>query len=322
MKRNTTFCQRHIFAKPILKDDAYLIHRKSHPRYNKGIPKHWSEAAQAKGFTLIDRVDNRYNLLLLCRQCGDLLIRPRNVVVDHTPECQNCIRLRRAKAAFKVGAELLSPHPNHRAYGYFKLSCGHIVARQYRRVETAANGGHQLGCDACREQRYEQQAAKFGWSLIGDASSGKPGYRQYQHACGHLQDVSGGNMYWNDGMCAGCGTGPTAQPSYIYVFQIDLPHLPVLKLGYSARPEKRLRQQLGIEKHIHTEILRTVAMPTGHEARAEEEACHRVLKSDAPELIVPKAIFGNQINTQSEIYRAEAAPQIHALLDQIEAKRG
>lgn len=322
MKRNTTFCQRHIFAKPIPKNDTYLVHRKSHRRFNKAIPQSWIDAAETKGFTLIDRVDNRYNLLLLCRQCGDLLIRPRNVVVDHSPECHSCIRLRRSKAAFAVGAELLSPHPNQTQYGYFRLSCGHIVARQYHRVERAAAGGHQLGCDACREQRYEQQAAKFSWNLIGDASSGKQGYRQYRHSCGHQQDISVSNMFWGDTMCAGCGTGPTAQPSFIYLFQIDLPNLPVLKLGYSARPEKRLRQQLGIDRGIPTEILRTIAMPTGHEARAEEEACHRVIKSDAPELVVPKAVFGDQINTQSEIYRAEAAARIHALLDQIEAKRG
>ncbi|MFY0624639.1 MAG: hypothetical protein JXQ89_23440 [Pelagimonas sp.] len=176
--------------------------------------------------------------------------------------------MQRAKAAFKIGAELLSPHPNQRPYGYFRLNYGHIVARQYHRVERAAAGGHQLGCDACREQRYEQQAAKFGWNLIGDASSGKQGYRQYRHSCGHQQDISVSNMFWGDTMCAGCGTGPTAQPSFIYLFQIDLPNLPVLKLGYSARPEKRLRQQLGLDRGIPTEILRTIAMPTGHPARS------------------------------------------------------
>jgi hypothetical protein len=75
--------------------------------------------------------------------------------------------LRRAKAAFKVGAELLSPHPNQRPYGYFRLSCGHIVARQYHRFEASKDGDHQLGCVSCRERRYDQRARTFGWANEG-----------------------------------------------------------------------------------------------------------------------------------------------------------
>ena len=129
-----------------------------------------------------------------------------------------------------------------------------------------------------------------------------------------------GNMVWGACACAGCSTGRTAQPSHMYLFRIDLPGLPVLKLGYSARPVKRLRHQLGIAKSVKTEVIRTIRLPTGHLARAEETQCHAILKRDHPEWLVPKAVYGDAINTVSEIYLPAAAPRIHALLDAIEAR--
>ncbi|MFY0624089.1 MAG: hypothetical protein JXQ89_20585, partial [Pelagimonas sp.] len=60
------FSQRPIFAKHVPKNDIYSVHRKPYRRFNKAIPQSWIDAAEAKGFTLIDRVGNRYMLLLLC----------------------------------------------------------------------------------------------------------------------------------------------------------------------------------------------------------------------------------------------------------------
>jgi hypothetical protein len=91
-------------------------------------------------------------------------------------------------------------------------------------------------------------------------------------------------------------------------------------MGYSARPEKRLRHQLGIDKGITTEVLRTIQLPTGHDARKEEEAAHDFLRDTFPEWVVPKSVFGNGVNTMSEIYRPAATQEMHRLLDEIERR--
>lgn len=185
-------------------------------------------------------------------------------------------------------------------------------------MTTAAQGGHDLGCEACREQRYTEQARKWYWDLIGPADNLKAGYRLYRHACGQLQDIAVVNAMWGDCACKKCSPGRTAKPSWIYIFRIDLPEQTVLKLGYSVRPQKRLKHQLGLRKTTSAEVIRVVKMPTGFDARLEEEQAHRSLAEQHPELIVPKVEFGDAINTKGEIYRKQAEPLIHGLLDAIE----
>ncbi|WP_141135120.1 hypothetical protein [Puniceibacterium sediminis] len=264
------------------------------------------------------RVRDRYSFLLRCRTCRQISIKPRNVVVDHTPECHHCIRRRREAAASQIGATLLGSDPDHRHYGVFVLECGHIVRRQYLRVEKAADGGHRAGCEACREAAYDEAASRHGWSLNGPAASGRTGYRSYRHHCGHKQNVSVGNMTSGDVDCARCGESWTSKPSSIYLFRIDLPSGSVLKLGYSSNPRKRLRHQLGIAHGTPTRILRTIPILTGHQAVCAEKSTHAWMRRYHPDLIVPKSDYGAAINTRTEIYRLLSAPILHGLLDRIE----
>lgn len=290
---------------------------KRHFSTGQPILDHWVKAANAKGFDLIDRVTNRYFLLLRCHACGNLLIRRLFVVLNSTPECPHCIAQRRKAAAEKIGVEILRTDPKHKMYGFFRLSCGYIVRRQFHRLEQAAKGGHQLGCEICHDKELDRAAQKHGWTLFGSSTNGKSGYRLYRHECGHTQNVSPGNMKWGDVTCAGCGTTASAQPSFIYLFRIDLPGLPVIKLGYGARPEKRLKHQLGIDLNVPTKVLRKIPFPTGHHARLEEEACHKALRRDFPEWVIPKSAYGDQINTQGEIYHPDAEPVIRQMMDAI-----
>ena len=277
----------------------------------------WHAAAQQKRFDLLGRVLDRYHGVVRCHTCGALSVVRLNVLRDHFPLCHHCILARRVAAAGFIKAQWLCHDPDDRHYGYFQLHCQHEVRSQYVRVERAASGGHNVGCEMCREARYSEQAQKFGWTLVGPSKRGRLGYRSYRHNCGHIQDVMIGNMVWDDCTCANCGTGWSASKSFIYLFEIALPGLTVLKLGYSARPAKRLRHQLGLDRSVQTEILRVVPMPTGNLAVAEEQACHRTMKEFHAELVVPKSEFGDGINTLGEIYRQEAADIIDAMLDAI-----
>lgn len=277
----------------------------------------WHAAAQQKGFDLLGRVLDRYHGVVRCHTCEVISVVRLNVLRDHHPLCHPCIQARRVAAAGVIDAQWLGHDPDDRHYGHFLLHCQHEVRSQYVRVERAAAGGDNVGCEICREVRYGEQGQKFGWILVGASERGRPGYRSYQHGCGHKQDVMIGNMVWGDCTCANCGTGWSTNKSFIYLFEIALPELTVLKLGYSARPAKRLRHQLGLDRSVQTEILRVVPIPTGNLAVTEEQVCHRTMKVSHADLVVPKAEFGDGINTLGEIYRQEAMDILNAMLDEI-----
>ncbi|UMA65330.1 hypothetical protein LVO79_02360 [Roseivivax marinus] len=192
------------------------------------------------------------------------------------------------------------------------------MRRQYVRVERAADGGHAAGCEECREARYREVAAQYGWTLTGPAETGRVGYRSYRHECGQAQDVLVGNMSHGDVDCARCGQSWTSKPSQIYLFRIGLPTGPVLKLGYSSNPGRRLRQQLGIARDVPTRILRTLEVPTGHRAVCLEKSAHAEMRRLHPDWIVPKMEYGDAINTRTEIYRPDAESALCAILDRIE----
>lgn len=263
---------------------------------------------------------DRLHLLLRCHACSQQHAKRVNVVMKHSPECPHCIHMRRMAAVERLGVTFAGYDPDKRKYGHFILPCSHQVNRQFSRVEKAADGGHALSCETCRELLYAAQSGRFGWQLFGPATNAKPGYRSYRHTCGHMQNVSVGNMVWGACACAGCSPHRTSKPSYIYLFRIGLPNLSVIKLGYSVRPEKRLRHQLGIAKDVETEVIRAIRLPTGHLARAEEEQCHANLRRHHPAWEIPKAIFGDAINTMSEIYAPDAEAVIMSMLDQIETQ--
>ncbi|RYH01014.1 hypothetical protein EU805_15515 [Salipiger sp. IMCC34102] len=300
----------------------FVIDGLVHPALPMPLKPSWIEGAADDGFDLLGRARDRYHGVLRCRSCETLSLTRINVFRDHTAPCRACIRDRREADAATLGAELLGPDPRDRHYGHYRLSCGHTVRRQFHRMTTAAAGGHAIDCETCREVRYADEARAFGWTLVGPATSGRSGYRRYRHGCGHGQDISIGNMAWGDCSCGGCGTDWSGQPSFVYLFRIDLAGLPVVKLGYSARPAKRLRHQLGIDRAVRTEVLRVVQMASGNLAVRDESACHRHMREAHPGAIVPKAVFGDAINTQGEIYHATALPVLQALLDRIAARHG
>lgn len=297
---------------------SFTIDGVVHPAQNLTCKPALHVAAQRKGFDILGRIfDQYYFIVMRCHKCKGIFRVRLSVMRDDNPLCYACIRARVSAAATVIGAQFTSRDQEFRHAGYFRLNCGHEVRSQFHRIEEAAAGGHAVGCNACREARYATEAQKVGWTLVGSTVDGRTGYRNYRHMCGHEQEVIVGNMFWGDCTCANCGTGWSAAKSFIYLFRIPLPGLVVLKLGYSARPAKRLRHQLGIDSKIETEVLRFVPMPTGNRAVTEERASHNYMRERHPGLVVPKAEFGDGINTLGEIYRNEAIDILNGLMDEI-----
>jgi len=288
------------------------------PTFRRPIPARLYDNAEQKGFVLIGRGRRSADMQLQCKTCDQLMQVRRSVLINNTLECKNCLWMRRIDDAMASGATIHLPHPNNHKIATLVLSCGHHVQRQYNRIAIAANGGHALGCETCREVRYALEAEGSGWVLVGPALPAKINYRHYVHHCGHGQDHAIVNVDNRQLDCANCGETWASKPSCIYLFRIELSDRAVLKFGYSSDPARRLRQQLGEAARKTGKILRVIDLETGHAALKAEKKAHRTLRRTHGAFVVATDVFAGQIKTKSEIYTLAAEPIIHELMDEIE----
>jgi len=279
---------------------------------------HWKKAAMRNGFTLLGRAKDRLHVVLGCQSCGTATLKRVSVVLGHKPECPHCIHTRRAAAAQSIGATLIGADPDgDRHYGLFELDCGHVDRRQYHRIETAAAGGHKASCSICTEERYAEEAQCHSWTLMGPPVRKGQNYRNYQHTCGHAQDVAVVNMRNGDLDCAGCGETWASKPSEIYILAFTIPNLSVIKLGYSSNSEFRMRQVQIDPTRTCGSVLRKIDIETGHRAICVEKALHSHIRRNRPDLVVPPELFRAHLRTTSEIYHRHGKPYIEALLDAV-----
>lgn len=298
---------------------AFPIDRRMYPVFKGKQHKHWRKAARKHGFKLMGRAVDRLHVVLECKTCGDATLKRISVVLGYNPECGNCIRERREAAATKVGAKLLGPDPEgDRHYGTYQFSCGHVDRRQHLRIESAAAGGHDLSCATCTNEQHAAEALEYDWTLIGPSTRNDQSYRQYEHECGHRQDVAVANMRYGDVNCAGCSETWSSKPSKIYLLSYTLPNLPVIKLGYSNNPATRLRQVQVAPEETQGTLDLEIDIATGHDAICLEKALHRHIKTHRPELIVERDLFRDHLKTTSEIYYARGRAVIIALIDAVD----
>ena len=281
---------------------------------------HWAEAARAKGFDLIARIRDRLHVALRCQTCGGVHVARHSVVMTAQPLCPRCIEARWRETAIAAGLRWLGRDTAHRHYGHYGLPCGHEIRRQFSFVDRVAAGEVAPRCETCLVHREEAEATRFGWERLGRDPQGNPNYRLYRHSCGHAQRIARANLQWGQCDCAGCGQSWTAKPSYIYLLDIRHPgtRRHYLKLGYSSHPVKRHRHQLGLPRDADVDVIRVVAMPTGHAACAREKAAHAILKHAHPEAVVPNPEYQGFMNVVSEIYRPQALAILQKSLDRIE----
>ncbi|WP_323718404.1 hypothetical protein [Paracoccus aminovorans] len=313
---STTILSSHGTHTPLSATDLPLV------IHHGELHAHWVEAARSKGFTLIARVQDRFRVALRCQTCDGVHVARHYVVMKAQPLCPHCIETRWRATALAAGLTWLGRDPGHRHYGRYGLPCGHESRRQFTFVERVASGVVSARCETCLVHREEEEALRFGWTRLGRDPQGNANYRFYRHSCGHTQRIAVANMKWGQCDCAGCGQSWTAKPSFIYLLDIRHPGTGrhYLKLGYSSHPAKRHKHQLGLPKDAFVEVLRVVAMPTGHDACAREKAAHARLKRTHPEALVPHPEYADLMNVVSEIYRPESLPILHDTLDRIEAE--
>ena len=308
-----------------LNKPLYIPHRSRHVHAQSWTPfagpikPDWHACADAKGFRVHSRIRDRLHLALECRICGSLTAHKLYTLRTANPACGGCQERARAAKAQAAGLTFLHRDPEDRHYAYYRARCGHTVRRSFELIERVMRGEVEIRCEDCLQQRDAGDARKQGWTLLSDDPAGNDHYRLYQHSCGHQQRVARVNMQWGQVDCAQCGSSWTARKSFLYLVRITWPEqgLSVIKLGYSANPAKRFRHQLGLDTSVQIDVLRTIALPTGHIACVLETQTHADLRKRFPDAVIPTADYAGLINVVTEIYHPDLTDYIQARLDQI-----
>ena len=291
--------------------------------YPAPIPAAWTRIAAGKGYRIHRRIRDRYHVALECPHCGAHKACKVFNLRTAQPSCGGCATGDLNDHAKHAGLSLLYRDPLDRHYGIFRAGCGHDVRRQFEFVERLAARKTTLRCETCQNERDAREAQARGLVLLGPDMSGDPNYRQYRHDCGHIQRIARANVLTGRFDCGGCGAGWAAKPSVIYLAKLTFHDtgLRVLKLGYSANPKIRFKQQLGLSATTEVVFLRLLPMRTGQAACAMERGLHVRLARDFPESVIPADAYADLINVVSEIYCHSFLPTIHHLLDGIAQER-
>lgn len=319
---------------PNTKKPLYTPRRSRHvaaadwSEYPRRVPAAWRKIAKQKGYRIDRRVRDRLHVALECLTCGAQTAHRVYTMRSAQPACGGCQEAARLSDAAKAGFTLGARDEAHRHYASYTLPCGHETRLQRGRVARLAAEGPALGrdgyhCEICHKAKLADQAAKWGWTVIGDDTEGDANYRLLAHdACGHQQRVATGNIETGRWNCGGCGECWSAAPSALYLMRFRVPGRGVyVKLGYSRNPESRLRYQLGLRNDVEAELIDEVPTPSGQVALRLERSLHRQLKAEHPGMVIPRADLAEWINVTSEIYAAEAEPIIRRLLDDVESPR-
>lgn len=294
------------------------------PIYTGTIKPDWINAARAKGFKIVARIVNRLHLALECGRCGHVNKVRLYTLTSAQPLCENCIDEPRRKDAQAAGMMYLCQDPSNRHYGIYQLKCGHEVRRQFVLIKRVVAGATSVRCETCHAAAEAAEAASLGWNLLGPDPDGNANYRLYRHTdCGHEQRIARANLQSQRFSCGNCGVDWPAAPSYIYAMRFTLVNgRELIKAGFSGNPWSRLNHQLKLDPNMPSAILRTVAVPTGHEAIRLEKSLHAELRRVHPDSVVDSASYRDQIRVTSEIYDGSLTETILAHLNKIEAQIG
>ncbi|WP_241477424.1 GIY-YIG nuclease family protein [Leisingera sp. ANG-S5] len=244
------------------------------------------------------------------------------VLMNSQPQCPHCIEARWQADAAAAGLKWAGRDPEDRHYGHYIAPCGHNLRRQFEMVKRAAEGLCSVRCEICHADKEQAEAEERGWHLIGEDTGGNQNYRLYRHAsCGHEQRIARANMQTSRFACGQCGEDWPAAPSYLYAMQFRLASgLRLVKLGFSRNPDSRLRHQLLKHRDLDAKILKTVPMATGQLALQAEKRLHAKLQAGFSDQVAPPELYSDALRVRSEVYFADAAQVIFAMLDAIEAE--
>lgn len=292
-----------------------------HPIFDADVPEAWQEIAQEKGYEITARVRDRYHLVLRHDACGKEMIAKVFTLRTAEPVCPTCLDRRRRELCAAAGVTYLgrSDHPN---YLRILLPCGHGTMRQQELLERVRQGRTAIRCEACLEERLQDEARARSWELIGADPAGDPNYRTYRHDdCGHVQRVAVANMQTGRFTCGGCSDSWTRDKSYIYLMRFVLKNgREAIKVGFSRDPQSRLRHQLITERDQDARLVRTIGIAMGREAIRREKELHVTLRRLHPDAVLDRAEFADEVRVVSELYDASLKGEIMRRLDDLEMR--
>lgn len=301
-------------------DAAFHVADHPYPFYHAPIPDAWQEIAQEKGYEIVGRVIDRFHLVLRHEDCGAEMVSKVFTLRTAEPACPTCLDARRRELCDAAGV-VYAGRGCHSNYFRILLPCGHETSRQQELLERVRQGRTAIRCEVCLAARLQAEAQARGWELIGADPEGDQNYRNYRHECGHVQRVAMANMVTGRFACGACSDGWPRDPSFIYLMHFVLKNgREALKVGFSRNPESRLRHQLITHLDQQARLIRTIPIPSGHEAIRREKALHAVLGQHFPDAVLDRAEFADEVKVVSEIYCASIEPEIMRLLDEAELR--
>lgn len=305
-----------------ISNKTLTINDTAHPVYQGAILPKWAQAAQAKGFDIVARINDRLHLALRCRACGAVQKVRLFTLMSAQPLCQACIQTAWQADAEAAGLTFLRRDADDRHYGVYRAACGHTARRQFEMIKRIAAGLTGFRCETCHAATEASEATARGWTLMSTDPQGDANYRIYRHdACGHEQRVARANMQSGRFGCGGCGADWPAGPSFLYAMAFTLASgRQVVKLGFSRDPDSRLHYQLKRDATMPCAILKVVPMQTGHLALCAEKALHARIKTDHPDAKVDPSAWRDQIRVKTEIYDGALTPIVLAMLHDLEAE--
>ncbi|KIC27169.1 hypothetical protein RA24_16755 [Leisingera sp. ANG-M6] len=291
-------------------------------QFPQTVHSHWRAAAEAKGFGILQRVKDRYHLLLSCHTCRRTHTSKIFVLMNSQLQCPHCIEARWRDDATAAGLEWAGRDPEDRHYAHYIAPCGHNLRRQFEMVKRAAEGVCDVRCELCQQHKEQEEASAQGWELIGPDPNRNQNYRLYQHqACGHVQRIARANMQTGRFQCGSCGEGWSSAPSFLYVMQLKLANgAKLIKLGYSRDPVSRLYHQILKTKETEAQVLRTVPVSSGHTAVQIEKGLHALLKAEYPGSVAPPDLYAGELRVKSEVYFPDVCQVIFAMLNTVKAE--
>lgn len=302
--------------------DTLTINSIPHPIFPGAILPKWLAAAQAKGFDIVARINDRLHLALECHACGAVQKARLFTLMSAQPLCAACIETSWRNDATAAGLTFLHRDPKNRHYGFYLSACGHTVRRQFEMIKRIAAGVTGFRCETCHAATEAKEATDRGWTLMSADPEGDANYRIYRHdACDHEQRIARANMQSGRFGCGGCGEDWPGAASFIYAMRFTLASgREVVKLGFSRDPESRLHYQLKRDATMPCAILKVVPMETGHKALCAEKAMHARIMADHPDAKVDPSAWRDQIRVKTEIYDAALTPVVLGMLDDLEVE--
>lgn len=234
--------------------------------------KHEKEA-EINGLQLIKH-ESESKVLKLYKftKCGHIqLIQPGHVR-DKNFSCRKCKEDEQTSLLLSNGLQIIEERPiDNPNYKRFKfLNCGHT------RVATLQSAkDNEISCKECQIFKIKELANINSFEFIRRCPDDYR-YAFYKLKCGHERRSQIGNANRGVSCCNICKSSYVDNKSSVYLLKIRIKNYEILKIGFTSRVERRVKEIATESSDIIIE--RVKYFETGRQAESFEYVLHTMFK--------------------------------------------